>query len=501
MKSNPRAVCHNNVYPDQSEKDFSDSPFVKYCVPDYNMGMNDMSRKSKKEYINAKRRRYAEATASRKSRIIDEVVDTVGISRKYAINLLNGNIDFRERKGRGKTYKDDVRPVLAAIWNEAGCPCAPYFKAEIGRWVEEYAQYVANIPDRVKADILAMSDTTMGRMLRGLPRVKPGFARCNRRSGRNCELKAAIPCRSGEEVMACLVPPGDVQVDTFALGGGDPRDNFFWILTGTDRKTQWTVLSPTWNRGQHATLEALRRIERKFPFPFSSLHGDNGSEIINHHVAAFLGKNRPGVYLSRSRPRRCNDNAHVEEKNRSVGRELFGERRIDCPYLEDDLVRLCEEWSDFCNFFRPKKMLVAKAKREDGKGFSCRYDRPRTAYQRLLDEHVLSEEDARALARYRNSLHGIELRHRLVKRLKRILRRQAEYAAARKERSRVLLESAAADSSLRDAPSGTSCACALQTGGIPLVGRPISKKKLRLKSTQYLTNRKPPSYLSGTLSI
>ncbi|MBR5548839.1 MAG: hypothetical protein IKU71_03815, partial [Kiritimatiellae bacterium] len=88
-----------------------------------------------------------------------------------------------------------------------------------------------------------------------------------------------------------------------------------------------------------------------------------------------------------------------------------------------------------------------------------------------------------------------------VKRLKRILRRQAEYTAARKERDRVLLESAAADSSLRDAPSGTSHACALQTGGIPLVGRPISKKKLRLKSTQYLTNRKPPSYLSGTLSI
>ena len=77
--------------------------------------------------------------------------------------------------------------------------------------------------------------------------------------------------------MACLVPPGDVQVDTFALGGGDPRDNFFWILTGTDRKTQWTVLSPTWNRGQHATLEALRRIEvSDFPvFVGVDVHGSD----------------------------------------------------------------------------------------------------------------------------------------------------------------------------------------------------------------------------------
>ena len=46
-------------------------------------------------------------------------------SRKYAINLLNGNIVFQESKGLGKTYKDDVKPVLAAIWNEVGCPCAP----------------------------------------------------------------------------------------------------------------------------------------------------------------------------------------------------------------------------------------------------------------------------------------------------------------------------------------------------------------------------------------
>ena len=465
------------------------------------MGMHDMSRRSKAEYINVRRQRYEDASPAKKSRIIDEVMETTGFSRKYVINLLNGKIEYRERKGRGKTYHDSTKQVLAAIWTEAGCPCTPYFKAEIGRWVEEYEQYVANIPADARREILAMSDSTMGRMLRGLPRIKPGYTRCNGNSGRNNPLKAAIPCHSGEEVMACLVPPGDVQVDTFALGGGDPSDNFFWILTATDRKTQWTVLSPTWNRGQYATLEALKRIERKFPFRIASLHGDNGGEIINYHIAAFLGRNRPNTYLSRSRPRRCNDNAHVEEKNRSVGRELFGERRIDCPYLEADLVRLCEEWSDFCNFFRPKKMLTSKVKRADGKGFSCKYDKPRTPYQRLLDEHVLGEEEARSLREYRGALHGIDLRHRLVKRLRRIIRRQEEYMAAKKQHDRILLESTSADSSLRDAPSGTSSACALQTGGIDLRPRPLSQKKLRYRSTQYLTNRKPPHHLSGTHSI
>ena len=463
--------------------------------------MHDMSRRAKAEYIKVRRQRYEVASPAKKSRIIDEVMETTGLTRKYVINLINGKIDYRERKGRGKTYRDDAKPVLAAIWREAGCPCTPYFKAEIDRWVDEYEQYVANIAPAVKSAILAMSDSTMGRMLKDLPRIKPGYTKCNRRSGRNNPLKAAIPCHSGEEIMACLVPPGDVQVDTFALGGGDPCDNFFWILDATDRKTQWTVLSPTWNRGQYATLEALKRIERKFPFEITSLHSDNGSEIINHHLAAFVGKSRPGLYLSRSRPRKCNDNAHVEEKNRSVGRELFGERRIDCPDLEADLIRLCEEWSDFCNFFRPKKMLISKVKRDDGKGFTCKYDKPKTPYQRLLDEHVLSEEDEQALRKYRASLHGIELRHGLVKRLHRIIRRQEEYTAAKKQHDRIFLESAAADSSLRDAPSGTSSACALQVGGIDLRPKPLSKKKQHLQSTQYLTNRKRPAHLSGTRSI
>lgn len=91
--------------------------------------------------------------------------------------------------------------------------------------------------------------------------------------------------------MACGVPPGDdVQVDTFALGGGDSDSNFFWILDATDRKTQWIVLPPTWKLGHHATLEALRHVRRKSPFEMDVVHADNGGEILNHHVATWFGQ-------------------------------------------------------------------------------------------------------------------------------------------------------------------------------------------------------------------
>ena len=63
-------------------------------------------------------------------------------------------------------------------------------------------------------------------------------------------MKDAIEYESGKEVMACSVKPGDIQIDTFALCGGSITGNFYWILKATDRKTQWTRISPAWNRGK-----------------------------------------------------------------------------------------------------------------------------------------------------------------------------------------------------------------------------------------------------------
>ena len=461
-----------------------------------------MSRMATNEYIGAKRRAYAQADRAKRRRMLDEVCETTGYGRKYANRLLTGNRRFRARKGRGKTYGDDVAEVLKRVWREAGCPCLPYFKAEVERWAEEYATQVAHIRPDIRAQLLAMSDRTMSRLLSGEARVKPGWARGTRRSGRGArnEVKASTPCASGEAVMACSVPPGDMQVDTFALGGGDPSDSFFWILDGTDRKTQWTVLCPTWNRGRHATLEALRHIEDRFPFDSLAMHPDNGGEVLNSHVAAYLGGKAKKPFLWRSRPRRCNDNAHVEEKNGSSGRQLFGEARIDCPSLQGELVRLCDDWSDFRNLFCPCKMLVSKEKRPDGKGNRCRYDRPRTPYQRVLDEHVLTPEQEAALKAYRARLSGMDLYRRVLKRLRRIRRIQAAYAKAKHAGEDLSPFAARPASALRAAPSGTA---GLRREGARNTAnsRSLSHAEERRLSVQYLANQKPPSYLQGVFSI
>ena len=64
-------------------------------------------------------------------------------------------------------------------------------------------------------------------------------------------------------------------------------------------------------------------------FPFASLgfHADNGSEYINHRVAAMLNKLHVEEF-TKSRPRRSNDNALVESKNGNVVRRWLGHSHI-----------------------------------------------------------------------------------------------------------------------------------------------------------------------------
>lgn len=286
-----------------------------------------MSRKSIAEYVAEKRRVYAKSGSAKRTRMIDEVCETLGYTRKYVIKLLTGNIRYRERKGRGKTYGDSVLANVRKLWEAVGCPCTTYFVAELPRIVREYEACIALIkPKEDKESILAMSASTLDRAFKGLPRIKPFAVKFNRRSGLNRPILDAIECKSGEETMACDVRPGDTQIDTVAHCGGDMRGNFFWTLTQTDRNTQWTEITTTWNRGMHNTVSALKRLERRFPFPITSEHEDNGPEFINYAMAEMQGR-RKDISISRSRFYRKNDNAHVEQKNGSVVRELFGELR------------------------------------------------------------------------------------------------------------------------------------------------------------------------------
>jgi hypothetical protein len=123
------------------------------------------------------------------------------------------------------------------------------------------------------------------------------------------------------------------------------------------------------------------------------LHGldvDNGSEFINEIIVNYCQAGQ--IELTRSRAYRKNDQAHIEERNRSVVRRLVGYDRYDgeeaCAAMNElySVSRLHQ------NYFQP--LLRLESKERDGGHVTKHYDRARTPLQRLLGSKILSDEQA-----------------------------------------------------------------------------------------------------------
>ena len=374
------------------------------------------------EFVGTQRRAYAQLKSkSKKTAFIDSMCQAFGFERKYATKLLTGNRKYKDPRGRGKTYSDMATGLLKRVWYATGCMCTKYLKAIIVQALANLAE-LEHVDDALSREVASMSASTMDRALRGLERRGPGSVRKNRRSGKN-DPATYFACCSGEKTIAAETEPGHLQVDTVALCGGDMHGSFFWIITLTDRKTQWTEIYPVWNKGAEEVLNAMETLVKRFPFKILSLHYDNGKEFMNGHLVTFV-KMHPEISFQRSRPYRKNDNAHVEQKNGSIVRGLFGEVRVDAFELRSQLASACAEWSDYFNYCRPCIMITQRAKNDKAKGFGKRYDKPRLPAQRVLDEQVASDTRETHIRARIEKTNGIELYRFVLRRWSRILRRQ-----------------------------------------------------------------------------
>ena len=115
--------------------------------------------------------------------------------------------------------------------------------------------------------------------------------------------------------------PGYIRVDSVHQGDSGKQKGVYYI-NAIDEVTQWQVVVATKRISEAYLLDALLDLLAQFPFVIVEFHSDNGSEYINKQVAALL--NKLLIHLTKSRARRCNDNALVESKNGAVIRKWMG---------------------------------------------------------------------------------------------------------------------------------------------------------------------------------
>ena len=109
--------------------------------------------------------------------------------------------------------------------------------------------------------------------------------------------------------------PGYLRVDTVHQGDLDGIKGVYHI-NAVDEITQWQIVGATAQISEQWLIPVLEAMLEQFPFRIRGFHSDNGSEFINHTLAALL--NKLLAEQTQSRPRHCNDNGLVESKYAAV---------------------------------------------------------------------------------------------------------------------------------------------------------------------------------------
>lgn len=375
-----------------------------------------MSLRSKREYLTKIHGRYQRAGKEHKSRILDEFCLICGYHRKAALRLLNRPLlqPPRRRPGPEPTYEPVlVLPPLKAIWLASDQLCSKLLKAALPEWLGLYEQTHGPLTAPVRQLLLDISPAQIDRLLRpvrvrhprrGLTTTKPGTL-----------LRQRIPTRGGPPDTTV---PGHIEADTVAHCGDTVAGNFVYSLTFTDLYSGWTELRAIWNKSAQAIRDHLKDIEAKVPFVLKSFHADNGSEFLNWPLYEYLmGRQWRRVPFTRSRAYRKNDNAHVEQKNWTHVRQLFGHERFEqahlVPLMNDLYV---QEWSQFQNHFRPSFKLHSRDKR--GSKTIRRYEKPQTPYARLLASPKISGQAKARLRAEHAQLNPFALKKSIEQKLR-----------------------------------------------------------------------------------
>jgi hypothetical protein len=158
-------------------------------------------------------------------------------------------------------------------------------------------------------------------------------------------------------------------------------------------------------KGQHQVVAALDEIRLALPFILKGIDSDSGSEFINQHCVEWC--KREQLDFTRSRPYHKNDNAHVEQKNWTHVRKIFGWKRLDAAALDamNDVYR--NELRLLLNYFLPSVRL--REKHRVGSRVTRRYDAPSTPFDRLVALGALDPQTATALHAQREAIDPFAL--------------------------------------------------------------------------------------------
>ena len=364
---------------------------------------------SRREYLSTMSLRYLKASSRQeKSQILDELEQTLGYARKYAIAAMKQKPEH-DRPPRKRTRSlqfQAAMPTIQVVWEALDYPCAERLHPVLMKTAMQLARHgEINLTSEITQDLRRISRATLARRISRWRQPRAKQIPADKRP--SAHLRSEIPI---ERYDWNEDKPGALEIDLVEHNGGSSLGHFAYTLSIVDVVTGYSRRLAVLGRGQAGVTTVLERALMEWPYLVWGIHSDNGSEFINNHLLRFTKAKK--LSFTRSRPYKKNDNAHVEQKNRFLVREIVGYERYDTPEHVEWL-NTVYAWLDvYANVCLPLRKVVEK--KRNGSHVQKKYDTAKTPLQRALDVGVIRADCKQSWSEWADSLNPLKIHRQLM---------------------------------------------------------------------------------------
>lgn len=346
-----------------------------------------MIKQEKLSVVRAFSKEYRQGRKREKTLLLNKLTKTTGYSRKHLQEILpNPPEKKRIRRMRISPYLV-VLKSLRKLWAVSNYSCGIRLAPMIPVYLNSLKRHEKwRISRKEKKLLCQISPSTIDRFLshdrrrinlKSRSRTKPGSL-----------LKNQIPIRTFSDWKDEEKRPGFLEIDTVHHCTEANKGDYLHTLDTTDVFTGWNECRAFMGKSESHTIEGLEQIRKRLPFPLLGIDFDTGAEFVNWHLVRY--SRREKITYTRAREEKKNDQNYIEQQNFSVVRRFVGYQRLDTYRQLTILNCLYDLLSDYQNFFQPVMRLKEKVR--NGTRLTRRYDKAKTAYQRVLECSEISQE-------------------------------------------------------------------------------------------------------------
>ena len=221
---------------------------------------------ARRQYLKQLQTDYLKTNKAGKTLILNEYIKNTEHNRKYVIHQLNKmnltSIIPKPGKKRKSRYGVELLAPLEKLYEIFDCPCAqrlkPAIETELAR-LRDLGEIITD--DQSSASLIKMSTATLDRRLatirkkhakKGISTTKPGSL-----------LKRQIPIRLTQWDTQKV---GFMEVDLVEHCGGNASGQFAHSASLTDICSGWWEGEAIPNKGQVASLNAIKNMQQRTPF-------------------------------------------------------------------------------------------------------------------------------------------------------------------------------------------------------------------------------------------